>query len=136
MSVGTTLKGKHPYDQIAFKVKNKMLELRDSGVYHFERCVFRNNEFEQYKPYISAKSKRAAIKLVKDRKRKKAQKDGVPFIFNQADEEKAFSDYYKKVWRSFQISDHKPIWVELKVDFTEDYLNSLKPREKPLADLG
>ena len=30
---------------------------------------------------------------------------------------------------------HKPIWVELKVDFTNDYLNSLRPNKEPLADV-
>lgn len=48
----------------------------------------------------------------------------------------AIDKYYKSVWRSFQMSDHKPIWVELKVDFTNDYLNSLKPENNPLADFS
>jgi hypothetical protein len=28
------------------------------------------------------------------------------------------------------------MWVQLKVDFTEDYLVSLKPGNEPLADLS
>jgi hypothetical protein len=28
------------------------------------------------------------------------------------------------------------MWVQLKVDFTEDYLASLKPGHDPLADLS
>ncbi len=35
--------------------------------------------------------------------------------------------YYRKKWRTWQMSDHKLMWVELKTDFTEDYLKSLKP---------
>lgn len=135
MTVGTTLKGEHPYDQIALKVKNKMLELGDAGVFDFEKYVFRDNEFKAYTPYISEKSKTSAIKQVRDRERRKAAKAGRPFTFTAADEKQAFEDYYKKVWRSFQLSDHKPIWVEMKVDFTEDYLDSLKPDEVPLANL-
>ena len=34
--------------------------------------------------------------------------------------------YYRKKWRTWQMSDHKLMWVELKTDFTEDYLKSLK----------
>jgi endonuclease/exonuclease/phosphatase family metal-dependent hydrolase len=33
--------------------------------------------------------------------------------------------YYLDEWRTFQLSDHLPLWVELDVDFTEDYLNNL-----------
>jgi hypothetical protein len=36
--------------------------------------------------------------------------------------------YYSKKWRTWQMSDHKLMWVELKTDFTADYLKSLKPR--------
>ncbi len=56
--------------------------------------------------------------------------------WDDEDTQKAIDKYYKSVWRSFQISDHKPIWVELKVDFTNDYLNSLKPQNDPLADFS
>ena len=35
--------------------------------------------------------------------------------------------YYRKKWRTWQMSDQKLMWVELKTDFTEDYLKSLKP---------
>jgi hypothetical protein len=25
-------------------------------------------------------------------------------------------------WRTFQMSDHLPMWVELKIDYSDDYL--------------
>ena len=28
-------------------------------------------------------------------------------------------------WRTFQMSDHLPLWVELKIDFTDEYLETL-----------
>ena len=40
---------------------------------------------------------------------------------------------YRK-WRTWQMSDHKPLWAEIKVDFTDDYLASLKTGAQPLAD--
>jgi Endonuclease/Exonuclease/phosphatase family. len=40
---------------------------------------------------------------------------------------------YKK-WRTWQISDHKPLWAEIRMDFTDDYLKSLKSDATPLAD--
>jgi hypothetical protein len=44
--------------------------------------------------------------------------------------------YYADQWRTWQMSDHLLMWVQLKVDFTEDYLESLKPGHEPLADLS
>jgi len=34
--------------------------------------------------------------------------------------------YYLSEWRTYQLSDHLPLWVELDVDFTADYLNKLR----------
>ena len=39
---------------------------------------------------------------------------------------------YRK-WRTWQMSDHKPLWAEIRVDFTDDYLSSLKTGAQPLA---
>jgi len=39
------------------------------------------------------------------------------------------TNYYKQ-WRTFQMSDHLPMWIELKVDFGEDYLSAkAKPKK-------
>jgi hypothetical protein len=37
-------------------------------------------------------------------------------------------------WRTWQMSDHLPLWVEIKMDFTDHYLESLAGA-KPLADM-
>lgn len=85
----------------------------------------------------------AEEKQRKGRDLTKAEKDAIKT--SDIDESRYWDDektreakekYYKSVWRSFQLSDHKPIWVELKVDFTNDYLKSLRPDEKPLADFS
>ena len=51
MNIGTTLKGENPYDQIAMKIKNRMFELGDAGIFNFEDYVFRNEDHQQY--YLS-----------------------------------------------------------------------------------
>lgn len=43
---------------------------------------------------------------------------------------KALTDTAKKTffigtWRTYQMSDHFPMWVELKVDFADTYLGQL-----------
>ena len=30
--------------------------------------------------------------------------------------------YYRTYWRTHQMSDHLPMWVELKIDFSRQYL--------------
>jgi hypothetical protein len=35
-------------------------------------------------------------------------------------------DYYKKEWRTFQLSDHLPMWTELKINFSLSYLEKIK----------
>ena len=32
------------------------------------------------------------------------------------------TSYYKTYWRTYQMSDHLPMWIELKTDFGEEYL--------------
>lgn len=31
-------------------------------------------------------------------------------------------------WRTYQMSDHLPLWIELKIDFTDQYLETLKSK--------
>ncbi len=39
-----------------------------------------------------------------------------------------------RTWRTWQVSDHKPLWAEIRTDFTDDYLASLKTGAAPLAN--
>jgi hypothetical protein len=34
--------------------------------------------------------------------------------------------YYLTSWRTFQMSDHLPLWVELKIDFSNQYLEKIR----------
>ena len=34
--------------------------------------------------------------------------------------------YYKTYWRTFQMSDHLPMWVQIKTDFSRDYLAEMQ----------
>jgi len=37
-------------------------------------------------------------------------------------DERARTRYYRD-WRTHQMSDHLPMWIELKTDFGDEYLN-------------
>jgi hypothetical protein len=39
--------------------------------------------------------------------------------------------YYKTYWRTFQMSDHLPMWIDLKMDWTDEYLQGLTPAPVP-----
>ncbi len=107
------------YDQIAFKQSDKRLEFGQAGVFDFRTAVFRDEDFEAYYDYMPP-----VLRDFHQKGKKKGQR--------RTKEEK--KDYYNKEWITWQMSDHLLLWSELKVDFTNDYLKSLFPGEKALAD--
>lgn len=136
VDANTNLKGNKPYDQLALRVKNKMLEIGQADVFDFERACFRTQDFEAYAPHMKTTAVNKYIKEAETRARKKAERRGETFTpFDEAKKLALRKQYYGSIWRTFQMSDHKPVWVELKVDFTNAYLNSLRPTEEPLANL-
>lgn len=41
------------------------------------------------------------------------------------------ASYYKTYWRTFQMSDHLPMWVEVLIDHTDSYMkHKLVPDQK------
>lgn len=101
------------YDQIAFYNKRNELELgkseKNAGVFNFYESVFCSDQAETYYP----------LGLLIDKKNKETEKT------QWADDAEKRTTYYAKKWRTWQMSDHLPLWVELKIDFTERYLNYL-----------
>jgi exonuclease III len=94
------------YDQIAFYYRRDQLELgeseRNAGVFDLYKRLFTTREAAKY--FKIAKPKGIGQWPASTEARKK----------------------YFKNWRTFQLSDHMPLWVELKIDFTEKYLKRLR----------
>ncbi len=91
------------YDQIAFKIQKDRLDWTGNcGVFDFFEHVYRVDE---EKTYISEMGERYK-KTSKGKARSAKQK----------------TTYYKTHWRTHQMSDHLPMWVELKIDFSKRYL--------------
>jgi exonuclease III len=96
------------FDQIAFHDPGKKLRTSSrAGVFNFTSTIYGDGEAEA-KFHAKAMERSAAAQFAK-------AKDKAAF--------------YKK-WRTFQISDHLPLWVELKTDFANAYLASVL-RRKP-----
>jgi len=85
------------YDQIAFVAPDiqDQLELCSAGVFDFYREVYRPADEATY---------------AEDMGKKYADKDA-----------KGRTRYYND-WRTYQMSDHLPMWIELKIDFGQEYL--------------
>jgi endonuclease/exonuclease/phosphatase family metal-dependent hydrolase len=95
--IGSNLAGDKYYDQIAFHDPRKRLRSTRAGVYDFTKVIFGPGEASSYE---------------------EAMQRSAPDQFDEA----ADKDKFYKNWRTFQISDHMPLWLELKTDFADAYL--------------
>jgi len=99
------LGGTSHYDQIAFNLKldEKMIvfseEVQRAGTFNFAETIYREQDLEVYKEYFLDKI--------------------------EGKTEKEIRKYYLSTWRTFQMSDHLPLWVELKIDFSHQYLEKI-----------
>jgi len=93
------------YDQIAFYVRKDELELgpseNNAGVFNYYDSVYKPDLAEAYFP-LGKKNRKWP--------RTKAER----------------GKYYTREWRTWQMSDHLPLWIELKIDFTDKYLRRIR----------
>jgi endonuclease/exonuclease/phosphatase family metal-dependent hydrolase len=108
------------YDQIAFKTKPEVIEYverrsqnpkkRNAGIVELFDTVFTDDDFDQYAEHArkTPNGKRAV--------------------------EKGELEKYYRTWRTYQFSDHKPMWVRLSTNDSQAYLDKLKGSEPVPAD--
>lgn len=105
--------GDKHYDQIAFLVRDDELELgpsaHNAGVLNYYRAVYTEGEAETYFPL--GKGNRKWPTTVAKR-----------------------VTYFTREWRTWQMSDHLPLFVELRIDFTDKYLKKIRAGEEPGSD--
>ena len=91
------------YDQIAFRVwENRFSTTGKAGVFNFFETVFTEKDQSVYADTIGEryyKSKKGKERTAIGKKR------------------------YYNMWRTHQMSDHLPMWVEIKVDYSQEYLS-------------
>ncbi|MGU3500896.1 endonuclease/exonuclease/phosphatase family protein [Mycobacterium sp. C31M] len=95
--------GAHYYDQIAVRVQDKRFEVETGGMFDVYDHVFRDDQLDAYRGDI------------------KAARDGGATNDRGDDDDEL--EYYQ-FWRTFQMSDHSPLWVKIKTDFADAYLQS------------
>ena len=79
--------------------------LKSAGVFEFFDTVFTNSDYASYYNYMNPEMR--------------------DFITPERPREDYQKQRYYKLWRTFQVSDHLPMWAELKIDFSDDYLKLL-----------
>ncbi len=94
--------GNHFYDQIAVRVKDKRFKIIGGGMVQLFDDVFRDDDLDTYAAHIPAQ----------DPEKKTKFKATTP------------EGRYRK-WRTWQMSDHAPLWIELRTDFADDYLEEI-----------
>jgi endonuclease/exonuclease/phosphatase family metal-dependent hydrolase len=105
---GTNVSKNKKYDQIAFRARGERFESTGrAGAFDYYEHVFTDEDADTYRPDIDA-----YIEQRHDAGKKTPQKP------DNRDEEKT----QFKTWRTYQMSDHLPLWAEFRVDFANEYL--------------
>jgi endonuclease/exonuclease/phosphatase family metal-dependent hydrolase len=97
--------GQHFYDQIAVRVKDRRFKVTGGGMVDIYQDVFRSRpeDLAIYQPLMP-----------KDDPEK-----------NKKFRAKTPEALYEK-WRTWQMSDHSPLWIEVATDFADDYLEKIR----------
>ncbi|WP_299196530.1 endonuclease/exonuclease/phosphatase family protein [uncultured Erythrobacter sp.] len=123
----TNLKGDKHYDQMAYTVKGKAenkTRLIRRGSFDWRKSVFGPYPQAEYDALpdeekqgltrrLSHAEMLAHYKPICDLQRTTAEKPKEPY--------KDFAKSYGG-WTTFEMSDHLPIWMELEVDYSDDYI--------------
>ncbi len=103
------------YDQIAFKTRRNRLQRGPSkpnaGAFDFFQSVFLKKD---WKAYYEAAAATGRPMTSWDK------------TMNWPDNDRVLTrrEYFQQ-WRTWQMSDHMPLWLELKINFTDEYLERL-----------
>ncbi len=109
-------KNKH-YDQIAFMPNPMTLEFSGkAGVFNYYDTVYKKDDEAVY--LAEARAAYEAKQLEKPESERKTLAPG------------EWPGGTFKEWRSYQMSDHLPMWIELNIDFSRKYLGT-KTGENP-----
>lgn len=122
------------YDQISFKSRRDELSImepeRDNRSFQYFNSVYSMEKFPSYslliRQMLGDKLKEVELDLQKatTATKQKDFKKQIESIRKILSSESTLMDYYCD-WRTFQMSDHLPLWVEVKIDYSNEYLQHL-----------
>jgi endonuclease/exonuclease/phosphatase family metal-dependent hydrolase len=106
---GTNVSRDKKYDQIAFRSAGGHFEATGrAGTFDYFEHLF--NDADVYRPYID--------QYIQARRSAGADSPKPP-------EDDAAARRQFNLWRTYQMSDHLPLWAEFRVDFSDDYLREI-----------
>ncbi|MBN1781722.1 endonuclease/exonuclease/phosphatase family protein [bacterium] len=145
-NVGSNSKRNKFYDQISWIPKDSVLRQtsspRNQGVLDVFQAVFTDADFGIYQNNVretlnrklnNARQKLNEAEAAGKTREINAAKKAVQEYGNILNDAALMKQYYLNTWRTYQISDHLPLWVELDVDFSGPYLDYLKNYSNPEA---
>ena len=108
---GTNVPQNRKYDQIAYRARQDRFEATgNAGVFDFYKYVFSVDELTVYRPYIQA--------YIDERHKQGLTTPKLPTT--EAQWRTKYGD-----WRTYQMSDHLPLWAEFRIDFADEYLTAI-----------
>lgn len=90
----------HFYDQIAVRAKDPRFRVLDGGIVDLFADVFTDADLPLYEHLVPASPKNRTLL-------------------------RRYQD-----WRTWQLSDHKPLWVQIQTDFSDTYLKEVLATER------
>jgi exonuclease III len=133
--VGSNRDQKKFYDQISFLSRYNELELVESesshGVFQFFDSVYREEDFTRYRSVMrkmldgKLAEAEAALAVATSKTAKGKAERQIKSLTAAGEDDASLEKYYAE-WRTFQMSDHLPLWVELEIDFSSSYLDYLR----------
>ncbi len=137
--IGSNSKKTKFYDQISWLTRENTLRQvqsdRNQGVLDIFEAVYQIDQFGDCRPLVIKTLERnledAEQKLLeaqnsgKEKEIKSATKK-IAQLKSILDDPAEIENYYRNTWRTYQMSDHLPLWVEFEIDFSKEYLEWLK----------
>lgn len=121
----TNMNGKRYFDQMAFTEKGRAerkTRLLRHGVFDWRHAVFGPHPRDEASPLSAedkenGKSRPSLIELL-------GHYEGMVTKIRQKHGKEPYVNWPKayKTWTTFEMSDHLPIWMELEIDYSDDYL--------------
>ena len=137
--IGSNSKKTKFYDQISFKTRENELRFADSGkargVLDIFQRLYSEDQFEAYEKQVrdslngrlaEEQSELEAALAKRSRKKITEHRKAIARLESLLASPTDLRKYYIDEWRTFQLSDHLPLWVEVEIDFSADYLEHLK----------
>ncbi len=121
----TNMGGSKLYDQMAFTdqgAATRKTRLIRHGVFDWRRAIFGPYPQEAFDALPDAEKEGPTRRIAHEEML--AHYQPICALQRQANGKEAYVDFAKsyRTWTTYEMSDHLPIWVELEIDYSDDYI--------------